>query len=267
MGTVARHDIPITPSMVNLALTAVGLSRGDVVLAHASVSSLGWVMGHAATLVRSVLDVIGPEGTLMAPAFTSDLTEPSHWSEPPVPEEWWPLIREEMPAFDPATTPSWGVGRFPETVRNWPGARRSNHPRDSFAAIGPDAGKLLDSQTLEEGFGEGSPLAQLCECNGRVLFIGSHWNTSTIFHHAEHSTGLLGSAEQGSPTMIDGRRKWVIWREHTYNADDFAACGEAFEATGAVRSVTLGAGRIRCFGAREAVSFATDWLRDNRNSQ
>lgn len=267
MGTVAKHDIPITPRMVTLALEAAGLARGDVVLAHASVSAFGWVMGHAATLVRSVLEAIGAEGTLMAPAFSADLTEPGQWSDPPVPEDWWPLIREEMPAFDPATTPSWGVGRFPEVVRTWPGAKRSSHPRDSFAAIGPHADDLLAHQRLEEGFGADSPLARLCALDGKVVFIGSGWTTPTIFHHAEHLAGVLTAVEQGSPMMMDGRRKWVIWREPGYSADDFPQCGEAFEATGAVRAIALGAGLVRCFSAREAVAFASRWLRENRVTQ
>lgn len=267
MGTVAKHDIPITPRMVTLALEAAGLARGDVVLAHASVSALGWVMGHAATLVRSVLEVIGPTGTLMAPAFSADLTEPSLWQEPPVPQDWWPLIRDEMPAFDIGTTPSFGVGQFPEAVRTWPGAMRSNHPRDSFVAIGPHADALLRDQKLEEGFGAGSPLAKLVGLNGKVVFLGSWWSTPTIFHYAEHEAGVLTHAEQGSPMMVDGRRKWVIWREPAYSADDFPQCGEAFEATGAVRAITLGAGKVRCFSARQAVAFAAGWLRQNRKSQ
>ena len=47
----------------------VGLTRGDVVEAHSSLSSLGWVEGGAATVVDALMNVVGEEGTLLMSAY------------------------------------------------------------------------------------------------------------------------------------------------------------------------------------------------------
>lgn len=78
-----------------------------------------------------------------------------------VPEAWWPLIQAHWPAYDADTTPSIGMGVVAELFRTWPKAQRSSHPVRSFAALGPNATRLLATQALEEPFGETSPVGQL----------------------------------------------------------------------------------------------------------
>jgi aminoglycoside N3'-acetyltransferase len=60
-----------------------------------------------------------------------------------IPADWFQLIRDEMPAFDPSLTPTRGTGAIVECFRHFPGARRSSHPTVSFAALGPHAGGLV----------------------------------------------------------------------------------------------------------------------------
>src|SRR5215467_1319735 len=123
---------PRTRASLAADLRALGLRPGSVVIVHSSLSSLGWVCGGPVAVVEALLDVLGPNGTLVVPTHSGDNSDPAEWRRPPVPETWWPIIREHMPAYDPARTPSTGVGIIPETVRTWPGALRSNHPRTSF---------------------------------------------------------------------------------------------------------------------------------------
>src|SRR5687768_2870661 len=103
---------------------------------HSSMHSVGFVAGGAQAVVQALLDVLGPEGTLVVPTHTPENTDPAGWSRPPVPQAWWATIREETPGFDPDRTPSRWMGRIAETVRCWPGALRSDHPQVSCAAIG-----------------------------------------------------------------------------------------------------------------------------------
>src|ERR1700761_2690949 len=87
-------------------LRALGVRPGEILLTHSSMKSLGWVCGSRAAVVRGLLDALGPDGTLVVPAQSGDLSDPALWSRPPVPEAWWDTIRAAMPGYDPATTPT-----------------------------------------------------------------------------------------------------------------------------------------------------------------
>ena len=80
------------------------------------------VVGGAQAVVQALLDVLGPDGTLVVPTQTGDNSDPADWTNPPVPRSWWPVIREQTPGFDKSRTQSRWMGVIAETVRTWPGA-------------------------------------------------------------------------------------------------------------------------------------------------
>lgn len=137
--TIARTPEPMIRERLAADLRQLGVEPGMVLLVHASLSAIGWVPGGAITVIQALIDVLTPTGTLVMPAHSGDLSDPTEWRRPPVPEAWWPIIRQHTPAFDPALTPTRGLGRIPEVFRNWPGVRRSYHPHMSFAAWGRQA--------------------------------------------------------------------------------------------------------------------------------
>jgi aminoglycoside 3-N-acetyltransferase len=81
-----------------------------VLMAHSFLSALGWVCGGPVAVVTTLQKVLGAQGTLVMPAHSGDLSDPSSWENPPVPTSWWEEIRETMPAFDPDLAPTRGVG-------------------------------------------------------------------------------------------------------------------------------------------------------------
>src|SRR3954471_17749092 len=151
-GAVARSRAPVKRASLGADLVRLGVRRGSVLLVHTSMSALGWVCGGAQTVVEALLDAVGKEGTLVVPTHTNGNSAPADWENPPVPEAWWPVVREHLPAFDPARSPS-VLGAVPELVRSWPGARRSDHPQYSFAAVGPTAERVCAGHRLHSGLG------------------------------------------------------------------------------------------------------------------
>jgi aminoglycoside 3-N-acetyltransferase len=133
---VQRTVTPHTRTWLAGDLRRLGLRPGAVVLMHSSLSAIGWVAGGAVAVLLAVQDVLTKDGTLIVPTHTSDRTDPAGWQNPPVPADWIPIIRTRTPAFDPARTPTRGMGVIAETFRSWPGVRRSSHPHASFAAWG-----------------------------------------------------------------------------------------------------------------------------------
>ncbi|MFF2008335.1 aminoglycoside N(3)-acetyltransferase [Streptomyces sp. NPDC058195] len=240
-------------------LRAIGLRSGETVLVHSSLSSLGWVCGGPVAVVMALLDVLGEDGTLVVPAHSADNSDPAHWSNPPVPEEWWDRIRASTPAFDPRTTRTLGVGVIPETVRNWPGALRSSHPQTSFAAVGPRAAAIVDSHAPDCRLGERSPLARLEEGAARVLLLGTGFDSCTAFHLAE--CRIAAPLTDNSFAIVTPHgRQWVTVRDTVISSERFDELGAAYEKERPVLRGAVGGAQARLFDLADAVAYAESWL-------
>lgn len=251
---------PTTFLTLESQLRSLGLAAGDVVLVHCALSRLGWVCGGAVAVLRAILRVLGPTGTVLVPTHTAELSDPATWRNPPVPQSWWVTIRQTMPAFDPRVTPSLAMGALAELVRTWPDARRSDHPQFSFAAVGPAAHQLTADHRLDDGCGEGSPLARLYELNGRVLLLGVGHDSNTSLHLAEYRGRVRHPVQQTAPVLVDGAAQWVTWQDIDLYSEDFPELGEALEDTGAVTVGPVGQGVGRLMHQPTAVDFAERWL-------
>ena len=256
---------PVTVGSLTLDLRRLGLGAGDTVLVHSSLSSLGWVCGGAVAVVEALLSVLGPSGTLVVPTHSGGLSDPAEWSNPPVPEPWWETIRATMPPFRPASTPSRGMGAIPEVVRTWPGARRSDHPHVSFAALGRRAVDITHGHQLPDGLGEGSPLARLYDLDALVLLIGVSHNRNTSLHLAQYRSGARPRVQLSGPVLVHEQRRWVSWADIDLDADDFEKLGVDVEEAGLVRVGTLGRAPVRLMEQRRLVDYATEWFRQHQH--
>src|SRR5215211_4058057 len=242
---IAASAAPVTRATLGDDLGRLGVRPGSVLLAHSSVSALGWVCGGAQAVVEALLDALGAEGTLVVPTHSGGNSEPSQWRNPPVPEDWWPVIRATMPAFDPAVTPSGHVGAVPEVARTWPGARRSAHPQVSFAAIGPQAERITAGHALDSGFGDRSPVARVHDLDGDVLLPGVGHGANSSLHLAEHRVPDPPRERSAAAVATPDGRRWVSWEDVVADANDFQELGAAFDATGRTRVGPVGEGEGR----------------------
>jgi aminoglycoside 3-N-acetyltransferase len=261
---VTQQSLPHTRDSLGAQLRDLGVRPGSALLVHSSMRALGHVCGGTHAVAAALLDALGPDGTLVVPTHTPDNSDPAGWSHPPVPEHWWPVIRAHTPGFDPTRTPSRWMGALPELVRSWPGASRSDHPQASFAALGPDAERIVSGHALNEMLGERSPLGRLYELDGDVLLLGAGHGSNTSLHLAEYRQPDPPRERLGAAVRTPSGREWVWWEDVRVDEDDFGALGADLDATGAVRTGPVGEAEARLVRQRAAVDFAVGWLSSHR---
>ena len=255
-------------------LRRLGLREGAIVMVHTRMSALGWVIGGSETVVRALLDVLGPEGTLMAYASWADhVYHAEDW-----PAEHRDAYLAEPPVFDIATgevDPDYG--RIPERVRTWPGARRSAHPEASVVAVGARADWLCASHPDDDAYGAQSPFARLVEAGGQVLMLGAPLETITLLHHAEAIARVPGKRRVTFEVLVaqDGE---VVKRIYTdidtsepgtlpyaqlgYEEDEFEIIGRAALAAGAGVRGDVGQAECHLFDAARLTRFGVAWLEE-----
>ena len=273
-----RIETVATGARLCEALTAVGLNRDDSCFVHTKLSAFGFIPGGEQTVVDVLKDVLC-DGDIMMSAQSTDLSDPQYWGYPPVDAALIDDVRDALPAFDAAATPVHGLGRTPEYFRAMPGTRRSNHPLYSVSAWGAHAEWLCgimgaqdstDNGVYDMPFGENSPIARLCELGGKVVFLGTDFETCTAIHHAESLIERPRIQETAPIARIDagtGERtvEWIAFDTVELDRyEDFAQFGEHFLAKHGdeINRTTVGGTEILVFPVRTLVDAACDYYRN-----
>jgi len=257
---VQNTAAPRTVESLRRDLALLGVRPGEVLMAHTSLSSIGWVCGGAQGLVEALLAAVGPAGTLVMPAHTGGNTDPAQWRRPPVPPAWNTMIRRHMPAFEPDKSPTRGLGAAAELFRTWPGTLRSNHPVGSTCANGPLAEYITLRQPLTPMWGMDSPLGALYELDARVLLIGVGYSRCTCLHLAEAQTPDMPREAFGSAMLENGARVWKTWEDFDYGSTPYGQIGQRWEDEGIAYGKAIigqiGSAKARLCRMRPLVDFA-----------
>lgn len=258
----------VTKSQLAAAFRTLGISDGQAVMLHASVKAIGWILGGPRVVLETLLDILGPQGTLMM--LTSWEGAPYHLGDSPGAQRDTLLV--ECPPFDPVTSPAdhREMSILAEYLRTWPDAYRSNHPLASFVAVGAQAQWLTRGQPLQYPHGLESPLARLCAAGGNVVMLGDLLSNLTLLHHAEHLASIPTKQvdRYQMPILHDGRRIWVDIEEYDttngiadFGSDDyFLDIGRAYLDGGRGRIAQVGNAPSYLFAAEDLKQFGIHWL-------
>ncbi len=242
-------------------LRAIGVLPGMTLIVHSALSRIGWVVSGAEALIWALMDVVGPQGTLVMPTFTGDLSDPATWVDPPAPVEWHDRIRATMLPFNPALTRTRTMGQVPELFRIWPGTHRSNHPLMSLAAWGQDAAWVVAEHPLPWALSDASPMGRCYDRDSRILLVGVGYERNSSLHLGETRARHRRTRLRRMPVAREGR---VVWEEHPDVAADggtlFPRIGADFERTGQATLGHVGEAASRLMRQRALVDFATPWL-------
>ncbi len=185
----------VSSAHIAAELRRLGLSPGDLVIAHSSLSAFGWVEGGADAVVDALLEAVGPAGTAMVPTFNHGRAR----------------------VFDPLQTRS-DNGAVTEALRRRPEAVRSIHPSHPYAAIGPRAKELTDGNLEVGTFDPRSPLGKLADWGGWIVLLGVGMWSNTCVHigEATYRVHCLGYERERSYVKLNGEVQEVrttLWRD------------------------------------------------------
>ena len=167
----------VTSQEIAAGLRALGVSAGDALLFHSSLSSFGRVVGGADAVIDALLAAVAPGGTILCPTYT-------------------PLNIETLifhPDKDEANT-----GRIPDTLWRRPDAVRSSHPCYSWASIGPRAAELMaDHDRWMFPYGARQPMYLMTRA-AKIALLGVDQNTNSAIHLGE---------ELADPPYLDAKKR------------------------------------------------------------
>ena len=152
----------------------------EIIMVHCSLNDLEpMYTGGPRNLLDALVDLCGPERTLVMPAFFFGGPD-----QDPAP------YYRERPVFDARRQPS-QMGLLSELFRRREGVRRSLHPTASVSALGPRADELVAGHHLAKTtFGEGTPFAVMAEHRTAIVGIGTeYFRCLTQVHAAEDLLG------------------------------------------------------------------------------
>lgn len=201
-----------------------GVRPGGVLMVHASLSGTGL----APVAVRgALLGALGPDGTLVVPAFTPENSDTSREYQAfteGMTERERAEFRAGMLPFEKDATPCPAMGALAECVRSTAGAVRSAHPQTSFAALGPRAAELLSGHDPRCHLGEQSPMATLYAADAQILLLRVGFEVCTAFHLAEYR------AKPPPPTrtyrcVLEEKGNWFAYEDLALFDGDFGEIG------------------------------------------
>jgi aminoglycoside 3-N-acetyltransferase len=241
----------VTRADVAAGFQELGLSPGGVLLIHSSLSSFGKVEGGAETVIDGIMDVLGPDGALLAPTLTG------HEG----------LSPDNPPHVDLRAEPCW-TGRIPETLRQRPDAVRSIHPTHSCAAIGGRAEEVTRGHHLSPTpCGVTSPYFRCAMAGGHIAMIGCTLSTCTTCHTVEELANvgyhLQRKAAFGSCIDRSGHRVDTPCLLHSYEGPprDFPVMEPILLEKGLMRIGCIGDSTVRLIDSMGLIESALERLR------
>ena len=149
-----------------------GIKSGDILFVKASLRNMGKINSrNRDDYLSAFLDVLGPEGTLIAPSYTDCSF----------------LFRDPNKIFNLSLKSD--SGALSNLMLTHPDAYRSSHPTNSCVAIGKYSKDILLSHTPKSGAYD--PFKSIIEMNGKIALIGCGTNNPGFptVHYAEVELG------------------------------------------------------------------------------
>jgi aminoglycoside 3-N-acetyltransferase len=240
-----RSEInPLKQAEIEEGFHSLGISRGDAIEVHSSLSSMGFVEGGALTVVNALMNIVGLDGAIVMSAYP--ISKPLILS----PQEIEKGILAKVRIFDEAYTGSSGMGEIADEFQRRPGTILGKGIH-RVCAWGKNAD--IHSKGYE----------YLLEIDGYVLLIGVGIDRCSSMHIAE-KVGLPIEINEYSRVPDEIRKEYPTNIHIAYGRTPEDGWGKVqiiAERSGLIRRRMIGKSECMLFKAREIVGIYEKALR------
>lgn len=244
-------EVAVTKQTIAEGLQQLGLEYGDTVLVRTALKNVGVQNENPAiALIQALLDVVGPNGTIVGLAFNRG--------------SWFPWMYKKN-VINLQTEPY--TGGFAKALVDWPGSLRSMHPTNSFVALGGSACKIVDGH--DENATCFFPMEQLLKLDAKMILVGCV-NTSPGFSTVHLVQEKLRLASRSLLKGLQGTYFEKGGEVKLFKNKDFPGCSMGFSKfyTHYICKEKLSVGYVGnaysiLIGARDAFDIEYNILRKN----
>jgi len=250
---VPSSENKITKKIITRDLRNLEIQKGDRIILHSSLKSIGFVQGGARTVIDALTELIGPGGTLAMPLFSE---------------------YQEIEKIDLRTIPC-RLGAVPETFRQYPGLFRSASSTHSVGLWGNEAKEIAYTHLNSTRLGINSPLHVLAQKGAWILHIGCDFRTSSIIHIAEVMAevpyGRIGYTKRGGPGPInyidfEGQGRIDAWKEMPGDSASFNKIQKICENQGMISHGKIGYAPSLKIKADQLVLASINFIKDDMHA-
>jgi aminoglycoside 3-N-acetyltransferase len=209
-------------SAIKDGLNKLGLKTGDVVLLHSSLPSLGQVDGGGEAVVDAFLEVIGPDGTLIAPVFGK-------------------------------------LGILTAVIKNHPDAEVSDCPLGTVAAIGRQAKEFCQNHwQADTAHGENTPYLKIADAGGYICLLGVDQDRNTMMHSVEALLQLPYLNDSGEKTFTtpEGEQS-KRWKHYPGPHRDFIGLDRLLLEADIMKIGRMGNAQVRLIDSRSMLDLCS----------
>jgi len=243
------EKLHVTKEDIKNGLRELGLSEGDIVGVHSSLSSFGYVEAGTEAVVDALLETVGEAGSVVMPTYSTNRRKvPKTQEETDLGMTW----KYQVLPFDARETPCW-TGAIPEAFRKCPQARRGSNPAHSLAAVGPKAPELIQGWH------------KLLELDGYILLLGVGLGCCSSMHLAERDIQLprhiLKKITPPADLRERCRREKIEFGFGLY--PDFSRMEEPCRKHGIMKVAEVGEATLKLLRLRHLIDLYAQYLRTN----
>lgn len=266
---VNKTKRPITKEDIVKGLKKLGLTSDSKIEVHTKLSSFGYIINKEYDIIDALMDVI-KDGVIIMPAHTSENSDPTYWENPPVPKEWIDLIKKNKRPFDQNIYIPERVGKTPIAFLRYPDVERTNHPIDSLAVYNQTSDPTWVYHSLHQDE-DIHPLYKLAQEKGKILFLGTDFQTCTSIHLTEKYAETVTKKQDTLKLIKNGQIVQASYSFYEFDDDDIDHFDEIakryiaeYEGTPYYKQVKIGLATCTLIDAESLYDIAYEFHKNHK---